>query len=90
MGVGKEHVEAVNIDRLFLRFINEYTTRGKYCCSYPNFLPFPHATRELFSLTPATAFLVLQELVTPYSSWCAAGVVLEWHAVTIHYTYGEY
>ena len=36
-------------------------------------LPVSHATQECCSLKPATAFLVLQELLTPYLFWCATG-----------------
>ena len=38
-----------------------------------DFLSVPHAVRELFSLIPATALPVLQELLTPDFVWRATG-----------------
>lgn len=37
-------------------------------------LPVPYVTRGFFSLIPATAFLVLQELLTTNLIWCATEV----------------
>ena len=73
MGVGKGNVEVVNINNLSILNFSMNTEPGEYTAANSAFLPVLHRTRECISLVLATAFLVPQELLTPDSSWCAAG-----------------
>ena len=72
----------VNIDHLFLCLLSVNTPQEENtAAAIPallldidfDSLTFSHGTRTIFSLVPATAFLVLQELFTPDLIWCATG-----------------